>query len=190
MICAIAEGLAVNTVFKELMGVGHPVIERVDWSAAVRPGDEVRLRMEILESRVSPSSTAAWVRWRWGVSTQVGTQVLDLIAATLVECSDEAVGDVKTSPGDSVDEGPKESMPGASSVVRSTEYDFLDPKNWIAPAALAAILGLSRQTIYNRIYAGRDLPPHYKQGQSIRFFRPEVEVWMAKVHRVPVADQL
>jgi predicted DNA-binding transcriptional regulator AlpA len=72
--------------------------------------------------------------------------------------------------------------------------DRLDPRNWIGPRELAAILGFkSHQTIYNKISAGHDLPPlHYlNSGKSLRFFRPEVEAWLAKTPpRLTAAAQL
>jgi predicted DNA-binding transcriptional regulator AlpA len=67
---------------------------------------------------------------------------------------------------------------------RSTTHDLLDPKNWIAPKALAAVLAMNVQSIYNRIHSGGDLPPTYKRGRAVRFFRPEVEDWLKGGRRV------
>ena len=74
--------------------------------------------------------------------------------------------------------------------VQAHEHDFLDPRNWISPEVLAAILGMNVQSIYNRIHAGSDLPPNYKKGRLVRFFRPEVESWLASGRRVPASVQL
>lgn len=49
----------------------------------------------------------------------------------------------------------------------------------ITPAALAKILGLSVQTIYNRRYAGASMPPCVRIGRTIRFPGLGVEEWVA-----------
>jgi len=48
-------------------------------------------------------------------------------------------------------------------------------ENLLTPAELAAILGLSPQTIYNRRCAGVSLPPCISIGRVIRF--PESGIW-------------
>jgi acyl dehydratase len=85
MMCAIAQELASRTVLGELWRAGPPSIERVIWWDSVRPGDEVRLQIEILERRLSGAGTAGWVRWHWTLATQLGSKVLDLIAGSLIE---------------------------------------------------------------------------------------------------------
>lgn len=72
----------------------------------------------------------------------------------------------------------------------SSTHDFLDPKNWIGPKALAAVLGMNVQSIYNRIHSGGDLPPSYKRGRAVRFFRPEVQTWLESGRRVPASIRL
>ena len=65
---------------------------------------------------------------------------------------------------------------------QNATHDPLDPKNWIGPKELASLLGYKTvQTVYNKISRGEDLPPrHYMNGVRLRFFRPEVEPWLAK----------
>jgi acyl dehydratase len=49
----------------------------------LRPGDEVALCVEVLETRVSSSGKMGIVRWRWILTTSAGAQVLDLIGTSL-----------------------------------------------------------------------------------------------------------
>lgn len=46
--------------------------------------------------------------------------------------------------------------------------------------ALAELLCLAEQTIYNRISAGGDLPPHIKLGRLVRFRPSDVDAWVTK----------
>lgn len=50
------------------------------------------------------------------------------------------------------------------------------------PEALAAYLGLTVQTIYNRHSTGGDLPPSFKLGRLLRFHPQDVERWI-EMHR-------
>jgi acyl dehydratase len=85
MTCAIAMQLAVTTVLRDSESIGSPGVEQIKWPHPVRPGDELRLRMEVLESRVSRSGTVGVVRWRWLLINQADTTVLDLVATSLFE---------------------------------------------------------------------------------------------------------
>ena len=52
----------------------------------------------------------------------------------------------------------------------------------LTPAELAITLGLSVQTIYNRISEGRSLPPHIKLGRrALRFPEQDVADWIASI---------
>lgn len=54
----------------------------------------------------------------------------------------------------------------------------------LTPAALGAMLGLAKQTIYNRYSLGADLPPAVKLGKSLRFRLSDAEAWIqSKVAR-------
>lgn len=48
----------------------------------------------------------------------------------------------------------------------------------LSPKALAAILGLAMQTIYNRRATGGDLPEAIKLGNRLRFRLDDVAAWM------------
>ena len=105
---------------------------------------------------------------------------------------DQTKGKAKQAWGDVKNAGEKTKQ-GASVLPvtnQAADYDLLDPRNWISPADLAAILGMHEQSIYNLIHTGGDLPPNYKKGRSVRFFRPEVEAWLVSGRRVPASTQI
>ena len=51
-------------------------------------------------------------------------------------------------------------------------------KELLTPETLASLLGLSKQTIYNRHSTGGDLPPVTKLGRLLRFRVSDVEAWL------------
>ncbi len=85
--CSIAMQLLVLHVLADSESIGSPGLEQVKWPNPLRPGDEVELRVEVLESRVSSSGKMGIVRWRWLLTTQAGVPVLDVIGTSLFELS-------------------------------------------------------------------------------------------------------
>lgn len=85
MTCSIAMELAVRSVLADSESIGSPGVEQLRWPHPVRPGDELELRMEVLETRVSRSGSVGIVKWRWLLATQAGAQVLDLVATSLFQ---------------------------------------------------------------------------------------------------------
>ena len=85
MTCSIAMNLAVKSVLTDSESIGSPGVEQLKWLNPVRPGDELELRIEVLETRHSRSGTVGIVKWRWVLMTQAGVQVLDLIATSLFQ---------------------------------------------------------------------------------------------------------
>src|SRR3954447_14664152 len=83
MTCSIAMELAVKSVLADSESIGSPGIESLKWLNPVRPGDELRLRIEVLESRVSRSRSVGIIQWRWFLTTQV--PVLELTATSLFQ---------------------------------------------------------------------------------------------------------
>ena len=83
--CSIAMQLLVEHVLADSESIGSPGLEQVKWPNPLRPGEEVQLRVEVLQSRVSSSGKMGIVRWRWLLSTLAGVQVLDLIGTSLFE---------------------------------------------------------------------------------------------------------
>jgi acyl dehydratase len=58
----------------------------VKWPHPVRPGDQLRLRAEVLEARTGRSQNSLGIlRWRWQLFNQHGTEVLDLEATSLFD---------------------------------------------------------------------------------------------------------
>jgi acyl dehydratase len=85
MTCSIAMGLAVKSVLGDSESIGSPGIEQLKWLNPVRPGDELELRIEVMETRLSRSGSVGIVKWRWVLTTQAGVPVLDLIATSLFQ---------------------------------------------------------------------------------------------------------
>ena len=83
--CSIAMQLLVEHVLADSESIGSPGLEQVKWPNPLRPGDEVELNVEVLQTRVSNSGKMGIVRWRWLLSTRAGVQVLDLIGTSLFE---------------------------------------------------------------------------------------------------------
>ena len=83
--CSIAMQLLVTHVLADSESIGSPGLEQVKWPNPLRPGDEVQLTVEVLQSRVSSSGKIGIVRLRWILRTLAGAQVLDLIGTSLFE---------------------------------------------------------------------------------------------------------
>jgi acyl dehydratase len=85
MTCSIAMELAVKSVLATSESIGSPGVEQLKWLNPVRPGDELGLRIEVLQTSHSRSGAVGIVKWRWVLTTQAGVQVLELIATSLFQ---------------------------------------------------------------------------------------------------------
>ena len=85
MTCAIAMDLAVKSVLADSESIGSPGVEQLKWLHPVRPGDELELRIEVQERRLSRSGSVGIVKWRWVLTTQAAVPVLDLTATSLFQ---------------------------------------------------------------------------------------------------------
>jgi acyl dehydratase len=85
MTCAIAMELAVKTVLADSDAIGSPGIEQLKWLNPVRPGDELELRIEVLETGRSRSGSAGVVKWRWVLMNQAAAPVLDMTGTMLFQ---------------------------------------------------------------------------------------------------------
>jgi acyl dehydratase len=85
MTCSIAMELAVKSVLADSESIGSPGVESLKWLNPVRPGDELHLRMEVLESRASRSGAVGIIKWRWVLTTQAQVPVLELTATSLFQ---------------------------------------------------------------------------------------------------------
>ena len=83
--CSIAMQLLATRVLADSESIGSPGLEQVKWPNPLRPGDEVELVVEVLQTRVSSSGKVGIVRWRWILTTLAGVQVLDIIGTSLFE---------------------------------------------------------------------------------------------------------
>jgi len=85
--CSIAMQLLVTHVLADSESIGSPGLEQVKWPHPLRPGEEVELQVEVLETRVSSSGKVGIVRWRWLLTTRTGVRVLDVLGTSLFELS-------------------------------------------------------------------------------------------------------
>lgn len=85
--CAVAMELAVSDILAGSESFGSPGIDQLRWLAPVRPGDALRLKVEVLETRVSSSGNTGSVLWRWSVRNQDDVTVLELVATSLFDLS-------------------------------------------------------------------------------------------------------
>lgn len=85
----VAMRLFVDHVLRGSQALASPGINYIKWPAPVRPGDTLRLRVEIVEARRSRSNPQRGVlRARWHLLNQQDTQVLELEATTLFDLKD------------------------------------------------------------------------------------------------------
>jgi acyl dehydratase len=83
--CAIAMRLACEGPLKDSESIGSPGLAYLKWPAPVRPGDELTLEAEILDTRVSKTGEYGVLRWRWRLLNQDGVMVLDIESTSLFE---------------------------------------------------------------------------------------------------------
>jgi hypothetical protein len=151
LICAIAEQLAGTAVGTGCRSAGPPCIEMLRWPNAVHPGDNLELKIEILERHLSRSGSSALVRWRWVLATYQGKKVLDLVSATLIE-----------------DRAPGEKTPGVDAPIA---YKV---------SRAAAMVGISRYLLYDAI-RHRELRAYRPNARSDLMILPEdLREWVTR----------
>jgi acyl dehydratase len=82
MTCSIAMELIVRGVLQDSESYGSPGVENVEWLHPVRPGDSLRLRVTVEESRVSSSKRTGIIVWRWELYNQRDIPVLRLLGTS------------------------------------------------------------------------------------------------------------
>ena len=92
MTCAIGMELAVEAVLAGSESFGSPGIDQLRWLEPVRPGDALRLRLEVLEARRSSSGRTGIVNWQWRLSNQAARPVLEMIATSLFDLGEDGDG--------------------------------------------------------------------------------------------------
>ncbi len=84
--CGLAMRLAVQVALDGSESFASPGLSSLRWLHPVRPGDELRLKITVLETRRSKSQAALGIlRWRWQLYNQHGTEVLDVEATSLFD---------------------------------------------------------------------------------------------------------
>ena len=87
--CAIAMRLATDAALHDSESFASPGVEKIRWPNPVRPGDELRLKATVIETRRARSQpTLGILRWRWHLFNASGDEVLDLEATSLFDLSD------------------------------------------------------------------------------------------------------
>lgn len=86
--CALAMRLAVDGPLAESESFGSPGLAYLKWGNPVRPGDRLRLRAEVIETRRSASKPDLGIlRWRWRMLRHNDEEVLDLEATSMFDLS-------------------------------------------------------------------------------------------------------
>lgn len=84
--CGLAMRMAVDTALVGSESFASPGLSSLRWLHPVRPGDQLRLKATVLEKRRSKSQAGMGIlRWRWQMSNQHGTEVLELEATSLFD---------------------------------------------------------------------------------------------------------
>lgn len=84
--CGIAMRLVADAALAGSESFASPGLQYVKWPAPVRPGDALSLRATVIETRRSASQPHLGIlRWRWVLTNQQGTEVLDLEATSLFD---------------------------------------------------------------------------------------------------------
>ena len=82
--CGIAMQLVVGAALAGSESFASPGLAYVRWPNSVRPGDALKLIVDVIEVRRSESKPRLGIlRWRWQLINQRGLEVLDLEATSL-----------------------------------------------------------------------------------------------------------
>ena len=69
-VCAIAMRLCTDHIFNKAEARGGAGVEECRWLKPVRPGDVLRLEVEVLETRLHPRHPLGFVSMRWDMFNQ------------------------------------------------------------------------------------------------------------------------
>jgi len=84
--CGIAMRLVADAALAGSESFASPGLAYLKWKHPVRPGDALRVRATVLETRRSASQPHLGIlRWRWQLYNQAATEVLDLEATSLFD---------------------------------------------------------------------------------------------------------
>ena len=84
--CCVAMRMACDELLADSESFGSPGLAYLKWENPVRPGDSLKLRVDVLDVRVARSKPSLGIlRWRWTMHNQHGHIVLDLEATSLFD---------------------------------------------------------------------------------------------------------
>ncbi len=92
MTASMAMELVVPGILQGSGSIGSPGIDKLEWLHPVRPGDELRLRVTVLDSQLSKSGSTGVVRWEWQFDNQEGIAVMRLVATSLFDVTGKTAG--------------------------------------------------------------------------------------------------
>ena len=81
--CGVAMELVARKILNGSESIGSPGIDELRWERPLRPNDEVRVSVHVLESRISSSGKYGVVRWRWQMHNQADELVMHLTCTSL-----------------------------------------------------------------------------------------------------------
>jgi acyl dehydratase len=94
--CCLAMRLVCDKVLAGSESFGSPGLTNLSWSNPVRPGDQLRLQIEVIDVRRARSRpTLGIVRWIWRMRNQREAEVLSLEATSLFELDDSRTAATK-----------------------------------------------------------------------------------------------
>ena len=77
--CSVAMRMMCDAYLLESASAGSPGVESIRWTAPVRPGDTLRLRLTVLEARILKSKPhIGLVRNKWEMFNQQNEQVMHM----------------------------------------------------------------------------------------------------------------
>jgi acyl dehydratase len=77
--CAAAMRMCCDAYLLEAASVGSPGVENIRWVKPVRPGDTLKVRLEVLEARLLKSKPGVGlVKNRWQLFNQHGEEVMQM----------------------------------------------------------------------------------------------------------------
>ncbi len=84
--CGIAMRLIADKALHGSESFASPGLAYLKWKHPVRPGDDLRVRATVLETRVARSQpTMGILRWHWQLANAEGVEVLELEATSLFD---------------------------------------------------------------------------------------------------------
>lgn len=87
---SLAMHMAVNAIMHDSNAFGSPGLKNINWHAPVRAGDTLRLEVHIDKLRTSASrADMGIVEWTWKVFNQDDVMVMDLVAVTFFDLTQE-----------------------------------------------------------------------------------------------------